>query len=294
MLYPILSETRTVQPLNGIWKFMVDTEEKPVDVHKPLPTRRTMAVPGSFNDQGVTRDIRMHCGFVWYEREFTVARNLLDQRIMLRIDAATHEADVYVNGEFLMHHKGGFLPFEGEINSLIRPGKNRLTIRVSNLLDYTTLPVGNYSETVDADGRIRRKVSENFDFFNYAGLSRYVRLYTTPRTYIEDIAITYDVDLEAARAQVNFAVEAKGDYDRVKVRVVDEAGVEVVAGFSDGKTDISVAIENLRLWQPLNAYLYNANVELYKGDELVDAYDEPFGVRTVEVRGLQFLINGQP
>ena len=294
MLYPILTETRTVQPLNGIWKFMVDTEEKPVDVQKPLPTRRTMAVPGSFNDQGVTRDIRMHCGFVWYEREFTVARNLLDQRIMLRIDAATHEADVYVNGEFLMHHKGGFLPFEGEINSLIRPGKNRLTIRVSNLLDYTTLPVGNYSETVDADGRIRRKVSENFDFFNYAGLSRYVRLYTTPRTYIEDIAITYDVDLEAARAQVNFAVEAKGDYDRVKVRVVDEAGVEVVAGFSDGKTDISVAIENLRLWQPLNAYLYNANVELYKGDELVDAYDEPFGVRTVEVRGLQFLINGQP
>ncbi|MDI9469739.1 MAG: beta-glucuronidase [Bacillota bacterium] len=295
MLYPILTDTRTVQSLDGIWKFLVDKDTEVIDPSKPIPADRSMAVPGSFNDQGMTRDVRMHCGYVWYEREFMISKALLDQRIVLRFDAATHEAEVYVNGKFLVRHKGGFLPFEAEINDFVQCGANRVTVKLSNMLDHTTLPVGNYSERVDENGRLIRKVSENFDFFNYSGLTRYVRIYTTPRTYVRDIVLTYDVTLNdecaADKAVVKVKTDVVGDVDAVEVKILDEER-QLVASGQGAEVDVEVA--NARLWQPLNAYLYTARVELKKDGELVDCYEEPFGIRTVEVRGLQFLINGKP
>lgn len=290
MLYPITTQTRTVQSLNGVWKFALENETKPNDVSTPLETQKSMSVPGSFNDQGVTRDIRMHVGYVWYEREFVVSDSLLNERVVLRFDAATHEADVYVNGQFVVHHKGGFVPFEAEINQFINSGRNRVTVKLSNMLDYTSLPVGNYSETTDAEGNVVRKLSENFDFFNYAGLNRYVRIYTTPKTYISDITVTYDVDLENLAADVRIATDAEGEYDEVKVTLLDEA--DQVVG--EGNSDTAISLKNITLWQPLNAYLYKAKVELIKDGAVVDVYEEDFGIRTVEVKGTQFLINGKP
>ncbi|MGI6617611.1 MAG: beta-glucuronidase [Saccharofermentanales bacterium] len=291
MLYPISTKTRTVQDLNGIWKFKLEDDMTPNDVSTPLETNRHMSVPGSFNDQGVTRDIRMHIGYVWYEREFVIPDFLLDQRIVLRLDAATHEADVYVNGKFVVSHKGGFVPFEAEIQDVVNPGRNRVTVKLSNRIDYTSLPVGNYSETKTEDGKIVRKLSENFDFFNYAGLNRYVRIYTTPKSYIDDIAISYDVDLDALTADVKVATAAAGDFDQVKVKILDAC--DRVVGKGVGETAV-VSLEDLKLWQPLNAYLYKAQVKLCKEGEIVDVYEEEFGIRTVEVKGTQFLINGRP
>ncbi|NLJ64029.1 MAG: beta-glucuronidase [Christensenellaceae bacterium] len=291
MLYPISTKTRTVQDLNGIWKFKLEDDRAPNDVSTPLETDRHMFVPGSFNDQGVTRDIRMHVGYVWYEREFVIPDFLLNQRVVLRLDAATHEADVYVNGKFVVRHKGGYIPFEAEIQDVIHPGKNRVSVKLSNRIDYTSLPVGNYSETKMEDGRIVRKLSENFDFFNYAGLNRYVRIYTTPKSYLEDIAISYDVDLAALSADVKVATCAKGDFDNVKVTILDAN--DSVVGKGEGENAI-VSLKDIKLWQPLNAYLYKARVELYKADELIDVYEEEFGIRTVEVKNSQFLINGKP
>ncbi len=64
---------------------------------------------------------------------------------------------------------------------LIRRDQFRLTVCANNELNYTTLPVGNYSEEVDEDGQIVKTVKENFDFFNYAGIQRTVHLYKRPK-----------------------------------------------------------------------------------------------------------------
>ena len=232
--------------------------------------------------KGVTRDIRMHIGYVWYEslpyRIFFWIKNCL------RLDAAT-EADVYVNGEFVVYHKGGYIPFEAEIQDIDRPGRNRVSVKLSNRIDYTSLPVGNYTETKTEDGKIVRKLSENFDFFNYAGLNRYVRIYTTPKSYLTDIAISYDVDLAALSADVKVASTAEGDFDQVKVTILDAA--DSVVGEGEGETAV-VSLKDITLWQPLNAYLYKAKVELCKAGEVVDVYEEEFGIRTVEVKDNQF------
>lgn len=89
---------------------------------------------------------------------------MFNERLVLRFGSATHEAWVYINGKEITHHKGGFTPFEVEINNFLKTGKNLLIVKLSNILDYTTLPVGNYSETVDANGKKVRKVDKNFDF----------------------------------------------------------------------------------------------------------------------------------
>ena len=229
--------------------------------------------------------------YVWYEREFSVAKALRNERLVLRFGSATHEAWVYLNGKEIAYHKGGFMPFEAEINDSLVEGTNRLTVRLSNLLDYTTLPVGNYSEKKDENGRIIRKVDENFDFFNYAGLHRPVKIYSTPSDYIEDIVIAPKVDLAEKKADVHISVQTAGNFDEVRITVLDEEGQQVaqVSG-----TDVNVAIENVQLWQPLNAYLYKAKVEGVKGGETVDVYEESFGVRKVEVKSGKFLMNGEP
>ena len=190
-----------------------------------------------------------------------------------------------------MHHKGGFMPFESVINDYVELGKNRLTVRISNILDHTTLPVGNYTETTDEEGHIVRNVDENFDFFNYAGLQRPVKIYSTPWDYIEDVVIVSDVDLNAKKATINFTVKTVGEFDKVNITVLDEEG-QVVATAS-GK-EAEATIENINLWQPMNSYLYTAKVECLKAEEVVDVYEEPFGVRTVETKEGKFLINGEP
>ena len=289
MLYPIVTETRQVIDLNGIWSFYLDDETKEVDVTQPLETEDVMAVPGSYNDQAVLSAIRNHAGSVWYERDFIIPNTLHDERLVLRFGSATHQATVYVNGQKVVEHKGGFMPFEAEINDAVQKGKNRLLVEVSSLLDHTTLPVGNYSETTDENGTIKRQVDENFDFFNYAGLHRPVKIYTTSKTYIKDIVLNPSVS--GKDASVKTTVDVVGDYDAIKVSILDETGREVA---TSDKADSAIDLKDVHLWQPLNAYLYTARVEVSSQGEVRDVYEEPFGIRSVEVKDSQFLINGEP
>src|SRR6185437_1601757 len=159
---------------------------------------------------------------------------------------------------------------------------------VNNIVDFTTLPVGTYrEEEIPGLGRVVTDVP-NFDFFNYAGIQRPVRLYTTPRTYIRDVSIT--TSISGANAQIDYSVEAEGDGE-IRVFAHDEAG-EIVASGTGPLGQL--IIENAHRWRPLNAYLYTCVVELWRDGQRLDVYEQPFGVRTVAVRDGKFLINGEP
>lgn len=293
MLYPLMTETRSKMSLNGIWSFMIQPVGKSFDPSIPLATNEVMAVPASFNDQTPNLDVRNHHGYFWYEREFTIPTVLMKEQLSLRFGSATHEAWVYVNGIEVGHHKGGFTPFELPINQATHTGSNRVTVKLSNLLDDTTLPVGNYSETLDEHGNTVPHVDENFDFFNYAGLHRNVSLLATPWRRIEDIVINPIVDLKLNSAEVSVDVTTtKSVVDsNVRISILDATGQLIAHG--EGSHS-HIQMTNVHLWQPLNAYLYEAKVELLKGDTVIDTYTEPFGIRTIEVSGGQFLINGRP
>ncbi|MFD1549551.1 beta-glucuronidase [Levilactobacillus fuyuanensis] len=290
MLYPLMTETRSVLSLNGIWSFKMQADGEHHDPVAPLQTTDVMAVPASFNDQTANPELRQHSGYFWYERDFTVPAALTDQRLSLRFGSATHEAWVFVNGIAVGHHKGGFTPFELPINDAVQAGANRLTVKISNLLDHSTLPVGNYTETKDANGNTVSHVDENFDFFNYAGLHRNVNLLATPWNRVEDITVTPHIDLDTTSADIDIAVKTTAAAT-VKVTLLDEEGTIVATA---NGADNTLHLDNIHLWQPLNAYLYQARVEILDGDTVVDSYTEPFGLRTIEIKSGKFLINGEP
>ncbi len=290
MLYPIMTTSRELIDLNGIWNFKLDPGAGLAErwFERPLQEAVPMPVPASYNDLYEGTEFRDHIGWVWYEREIVIPPHFFAQRIVLRFGSVTHTARVYLNGQPVVEHKGGFTPFEAEINAFAHPGKNRLTVAVNNIVDHTTLPVGNYQEE-DVPG-LGKVVTDtpNFDFFNYAGIQRPVKLYTTPSTCIRDITITTDV--HGSNAQVGYTIETEGEAE-VRISIQDETG-EIVA-ISTGPTG-RFSINDVHLWQPRHAYLYTCVVELWQHGQCIDTYEQPFGVRTVEVSDGKFLINGKP
>jgi beta-glucuronidase len=290
VLYPIMTETRGLYDLAGVWNFKLDHglgfEEN--WYASKLTDTIPMAVPSAYNDLGVNPQIRNHVGWVWYERELILPQTIMNERLVLRFGSATHKAKVFINGSFVIEHSGGFLPFEAVINEYIRTGSNRLTVAVNNVVDYTTLPVGLYTETEEPGGKTRLKNQPNFDFFNFAGLQRPVKIYSTPQTFVQDITVV--TDYHGGNGIVRYSVDVSGEAD-IRVTVLDEEGNAVSSGTgSSGRLDIP----GVTLWQPLNAYLYTLKIELLEAEQVLDVYGLPFGVRTVEVREGQFLINNQP
>lgn len=285
MLKPRNTATRELVNLDGLWLFAVDTPAVPQPWGSVLGSAIEAAVPSSYNDLFVDPAIRDHVGWVWYQRAVRVPRGWAGGRVVVRVDAATHAGRVYAGDTLVAEHQGGYTPFDADVTDLVVPGEEfRLTIGVSNELTNITIPPG--SVTMTQDGRRSQKYLH--DFYNYAGLARSVWLCSVPRTRITDITVVTDVD--GAAGTVDYSVETSAAAE-VRVRLRDETGAVVATGEgADGR----LRVENAVRWQPGAAYLYRLEAELADGDVLLDSYPLDVGIRTVEVRGTQFLINGEP
>ncbi|MEU6789490.1 beta-glucuronidase [Nonomuraea angiospora] len=276
MLKPRSTPTRELVGLDGLWRFALDGGPGPLD------TTLEAAVPASYNDLFTDSAIRDHVGWAWYQRQVRVPRGWAGERVVLRVDAATHRGRVYVGDVLVAEHVGGYTPFEADITEHVRAGQEfRLTIGVNNELTDTTIPPGTI--TVTADGR--RRQTYLHDFYNYAGLARSVWLCSRPAVHVEDITVVTAMD-----GTVEYEVRTSAPAP-VRVRVLDATGNQVAT--ADGANG-TLRIEDVRLWRPGAAYLYDLVAEVLDGEQVVDSYPEPFGVRTVEVRGTEFLINGEP
>lgn len=297
MLYPIDTETREVKDLSGVWEFRVDRESVGRSQQwqaKPLEDTIPMPVPSSYNDITQDASIRDHVGDVWYEKHFFVPASWTDKRVVIRVGSATHRAIVWVNGVEVASHVGGYLPFEADISSHVRFGQeNRVSIVVSNILDWRILPPGDmkvFSDDMHPEGfRVQQYYH---DYFNYAGLHRPIRLVATPKTFVKDITIATDID--GANGVVDYDVEAEveGLQAEIQVELLDVAG-KSVANASGAKGKLTVMQANL--WEPGNAYLYMLVVRLVGASgELIDCYRLPVGIRTVQATETQVLVNGKP
>lgn len=147
MLYPEQTATRTLEDLSGMWKFKPETTS--VDPTKPLSDTVWMAVPASFNEQTMDKQLRQRDGYFWYETTFNVPQDQLKKRNVLHFGSVSQSCTIYLNGQEVMHHVGGFTPFEADVSHHLRAGKNDLKVRVSNLLDNTTLPAGDLKQDDD-------------------------------------------------------------------------------------------------------------------------------------------------
>ena len=216
------------------------------------------------------------------------ARLVRAERIVLRFESATHRATVWVGDEEVVRHEGGYTPFEADVTG----GGTRRASRcgspscVDNTLSFQTIPPGVVEQT-PAGPRQRYF----HDFFNYAGLHRTVWLSSTPTARIDDVTVV--TGLDGTTGTVDYRVDAAGA-DGLDVRVVlrDADGREIGTGTGAAG---AVSVPDVHPWAPGDGYLYDLEVQLVDPDSgLVDSYHQSVGVRTVEVRGTEFLINGEP
>ena len=288
-LYPQNNASRMTIDLGGVWDFRFQGDE----------SWQPIAVPASYNDQSTDPRFRNRAGITEYRRKITLPAAWKGMRVCLRFDAAAHNARILLNGKEIGFHRGGFLPFEVELNGLMRPGETaELTVETDNRINHDTLPIGTEGETaffgldnpgipaVEAGKRMQQERGINrpaFDFFNYTGIQRPVRLVATPRKYIRDITL-----VPSLNGAVRFSVETAGTDAPAHVEILDAEGISVAR--CDGWEGI-LQIPEPRLWEPWpgTPYLYTARVTY--GDDL---YEQPFGIREVKVEGTRFLINGKP
>lgn len=301
MLYPKTSRTRRIVDMNGLWKFCFDPESEGLknNWQNGLDSVHTiqMPVPASFNDFFTDKESREYTGDFWYETSVFVPGEWEGKNISLRFDGATHRAVVFVNGEKIVTHEGGFLPFTARINDVVNwNGHNRVVVCLNNELSYATLPAG--STKTFSDGT---KMSKPFfDFYNYAGLQRPVRLVVTPKDEIVDFSVNHSLDGTDSITEYMVITDSdkvvntgagKVTGIRVLIQVYDEHH-NLVAEAAGEKGRIRIS--NVRLWEVRDAYLYTFRILLMDQETIVDEYEEEIGIRTVEVKDTDILINNKP
>ena len=318
LLYPQMSQTRMKISLDGMWKFSMDQSKKGENEGwtSGLPSYEMMPVPGSFADLYTDKKLKNYCGDFWYETDF-LAQDYNDKKVILRFGSVTHRAVVYVNGQKVGEHEGGFLPFALDITDVVKKGKNKLVVKANNELNEECLPCGIVKK--NKDGSLTAK--PYFDFFNYSGIQRSVYLMILPSASIKDYSLSYQLvmadnvdedsnkgsdcgqDLESLfckKAIISCGVEVSNFSDGAGVRVslIDENGEtaadEVLEKLGNGHFEQKIEIENPILWNVLDAHLYDITITMTDADGVViDEYSDRIGIRSVEVTEKNILINGK-
>lgn len=268
----------TITNLNGTWDFVADLDPKyhanHRGFHNPAANRRhwlKVTVPGVWQKYGERYDIFE--GVCWFAREFELAALPANARAMLRFGAVNYLATVYLNGERVGSHEGGYTEFAVDVTGKLKPGINHLAVQVDNRATTTKWP-------------------PCLGYFNYGGIHRGVRLELT-----EGPALT-DVRLEAVPAQHGWelAVSARIDSPAGLLARIgsDGSSWEEPVG-PDGTLAARVPFFDTPAWTPANPHLVPVTVELLDAARSVlDRREFAFGFRTIALRDGKVHLNDRP
>lgn len=288
LLYPLTNKCRFDQQLDGLWDFEFDRESQGVAQHwtTQLPDPIKMPVPASFNDFFTDKDSREFTGDFWYAKRVFIPGYLRGQLIGLRFGAATHRATVYVNGQEIRHHEGGFLPFLADITNAVKfDEKNMVVVKMNNELHRDALPAGDTAVLKNG----KKMAKPFFDFYNYSGLNRSVHLVAVPQNHVVDYTAVSTIQDDTAT--VHYTVTTSQSAASVTVNLTDEQGQIVATG--NGRTG-DLVVQHPQLWNVRDAHLYTLTIQLTANGDLIDEYSDEIGIRTIAIAGHQILVNGQP
>jgi len=282
-------ERRQTTSLDGNWKAIIDPYETGYYDYRSEPspngffkdakpktksdlieydfdTSESLKVPGDWNTQ--REQLLFYEGTIWYKKSFDYQRKE-NTRVFVYFGAVNYLADVYLNGEKLGRHEGGFTPFNFEITKLVRDKANSLIVKVDNKRRRDAVP------------------TLSTDWWNYGGLTRQVQLVETPATFVED----YFIQLQKGSLErISGWVRLNGDkrIQTVTVRIPEARLNKTFTTDASGYAEIGFS-SDLTLWSPTNPKLYEVVIEA-----LTDRVQDQIGFRTIEARGAEILLNGRP
>ena len=282
--------------LNGEWNYIVDVQEEGYYDYRMNPTRwgffqnakpqkpedlieydfdksPTMKIPGDWN----TQDERLffYEGTVWFKKSFQ-ATPMKDIRTLLYFGAVNYDCHVYVNGKKAGHHIGGFTPFNFDVTALLKEGENVVIVKVDNKRHAEDVP------------------TQIFDWWNYGGITREVRLVKVNPIYLEDYNLQLTkADVKAKQREISFSARLnKAEAGHKVVVFIPELKLEQqLTTDTEGKVSgtLKVNAKKLALWSPASPKLYRVDISLNNS-----TISDEIGFRTIETRDKQILLNGQP
>ena len=282
--------------LNGEWNYIVDVQEEGYYDYRMKPTpwgffrnakpqkpedlieydfdkSPTMQIPSDWN----TKDERLffYEGTVWFKRSFQ-AVPMEECRTLLYFGAVNYDCRVWVNGHEAGHHVGGFTPFNFDISDLLKEGENTVIVKVDNKRHPEDVP------------------TQIFDWWNYGGITRDVKLVKVTPVYLEDYNVQLQkADAKAKMREISFSAKLnKAEAGHEVTLFIPELKLEQkLTTDAEGKVSgtMKVSAKKLTLWSPENPKRYQVQVTL---DNSTVA--DEIGFRTIETRDKQILLNGQP
>lgn len=218
-------------------------------------------VPGDWNTQDPS--LLYYEGTVWYRRIFDVDQPEIG-RSFVHIGAANHTSRVFLDGEELATHVGGFGPFAVEVSGRVGPGRHSLVVQVNNRREANRIP------------------AMRTDWWNFGGLTRSVDLVSVPETFLADAWLTMAPD-----GSLVGGVRVDGEEATPCSVELPDIGlsVDVVHGRIAIPAD---AVAGLERWNPGRPRLHRV-VWRCGDDEVTDE----IGFRTVRVDGNRLYINDQ-
>ena len=290
---------RKAMSLNGDWNYIIDVQEegyydyrmnvtqwgffqnakpqRPEDlVEYDFDKSPTMKIPGDWN----TQDDRLffYEGTVWFYKKFKVDSSELREGIrkLLYFGAVNYEAIVYVNGRREGRHVGGFTPFCFDVTDRLKAGENVVIVKVDNKRNVSNIP------------------TVIFDWWNYGGITRDVLLLEVPTVYIENYKIELaKADAKAKQREILVSVKLNQQKagETITLSIPELKLKQTLTTDAEGKaaTTLKVSSKTLSLWSPQNPKLYKVDLTINN-----ETLSDDIGFRTIETRGKQILLNGQP
>ena len=227
----------------------------------------TLNVPGDWNSQD--EKLLYFEGTIWYQHSFNFHPQP-NKRYFLRFNAINYDAYVSINDKKLGVHAGGFTPFEFEVTKQLNDGNNFIVVKVNNTRKKENVP------------------TDNFDWWNYGGITRDVLLAEIPSTFIKD----YKIQLAKNDPKtIEGFVQLNGDHLSQQIKInIPEAGLQTtVTTDANGKASFSIPVKKLNYWTPENPIRYKVIVTANE-----DIVTDEIGFRTIETKGTDILLNGKP
>ncbi len=273
---------------NKDWKFSQDSIfSKSISIEVPhVPRIEPLVV----NDQWQ--------GVMWYKKEFE-HYSQGEEKLFLKFEGVMHESEVWLNEQYVKHHKGGYLPFTIDISNHLREGKNSVKVKVKNT-DNPVIPPG--------------KPLRDLDFNYYGGIYRDVKLITKNNVYISDPILTNkiggggilvhfsEITDVSAKCEINIhavneSSKEKELYAEIILRdpdgktLLQKSDVVSVKSKSDHGLSISFNIDKPKLWGTSSPYLHTLTTKLYSNDQIVDSVTQKVGIRKIEMNSEGFFLN---
>ena len=250
--------------LNGIWEFQpASSNTDPVPTGQDLSSSILVPYPMESAISGVMQ----YSAFSFYRRTFTVPAAWSGRRIILHLDAVNWQSEVFINGQSLGVHKGGYDPFSYDVTGYLSgSGAQELIVRVYSPEDTLGIPRG--KQTLYPGGIM---------YTSSSGIWQPVWLEPMAASGVQNLVIVPDVDNSRLKLTVNTSTTSGVT---VSVQVLDTGATLSTTAGSPG-TEIDIPITNPKLWSPNNPFLYGLQITVSQNGMPIDNVTSYFGMRKI-------------